>query len=299
MVRFNLLVGIILGLVLPWNQELGLVGATAASFLLLFLALLYYLLGGRLTSLRFLQAYWTPREQVKDWFLYFSISTGVAGIVATVLSVIVPPLLALSLSLFIPLAFDSLSVLSALLELTIFVPLYNNIFGLAYGFIVKGKDELGVERRYIEDIDFGAITNHTAHTKFEVRDAMELLVRRGFAIKQSPTPLGKVRFVINDHGLKYLQACWNEFYVSLQRDKDGVEKLLLYLENRLHTGSESEIRHKGQVEAKSLRVRVREMREIYGALLDDRWQEEMVQRLHKLETRLLEQRSPEADTRSQ
>jgi hypothetical protein len=285
--RVTFLGGLGLGLTLPWDEQIGLFGAVVASFGLLLLALLYYLLGGRVTSGRFLRGFWTPREQMRDWFLYFSIITGVTGIVSTILSVLAPTVFQLSLSLFIPLAFDSLSVLAALLDFSVVVPPYHNIYGLTHGFILGGQDGRQATRAYVEDLDFGGITNQTSYTRFEVRDALEQLVRRGFATKQAPTPLGKVRFDLNQYGLRYAEACWNELRVALQREKDQVEGLVVYLEDHTWAGPLAEVKRQAQRELRRLRDKLFEMQETYGLLLEGLWQQAIFKRVAYLEHQLI------------
>ncbi|MBI4258674.1 MAG: hypothetical protein HY619_06945, partial [Thaumarchaeota archaeon] len=193
-VKWLFALGVVLGVSLPWNEQLGLAAALTASIFLLLLALGYYLIGGRRSIFKFLSSAWTPREHVRDWYLYLSITTGVTGVVSTILSVVVPPFLSLTISSFIPIAFSTVSVLSALLEFTLYVPPYQSILGLTYNFTLRSKVSSDTGEPYVEDLDFPVIAEGTTYTTFDVRDAMESLVGKGFASKVSPTPLGKVGF---------------------------------------------------------------------------------------------------------
>lgn len=72
------------------------------------------------------------REKISEWFLHFSVTTGLIGIVATLLSIVVPPFPRLSLGFMAPLAFDTLSLMSALSEFTLPSTPYNTIFALIF-----------------------------------------------------------------------------------------------------------------------------------------------------------------------
>lgn len=259
--------------------------ALVVSLALLLLSLGYYLLAGRTLIPKFLYPAWTPREQVKDWFLYLSITTGVIGIVSTILSIAIPLFLPLTLSLFIPIAFDTISVLSALLEFTLYVPPYHTILSLIYKFTLHANVSQDTGEPYVEDIDFSNIAEGTTYTNFEIRDAMEVLTTMGFASKVSPTPLGKVGFKLNEYGVKFLQAVWNEIYVQLNREKDRIESEVLYLLERLHSspGIDKNIVKRARDEIKTLVKRMHDISGDYGIMLEQSWKENLQEKLSELE----------------
>lgn len=115
-VRFDLLVGIVLGTTLPWMEPIGLLAAALTAILFLGLSVVMFLESKMISLWR---KGMVRREKIREWFLHFSVTTGIIGIITTLLSIIVPPFLQLSLGFMVPLAFDSLSVLSALLEFTL------------------------------------------------------------------------------------------------------------------------------------------------------------------------------------
>jgi hypothetical protein len=271
-VKYQFAIGLLLGLTLPWNVEVGLVAAFIMSLILLVLSIGYYLIGGKIETFKFLYLAWAPRERVRDWFLHLSIITGATGIVSTIISVVLPPFLSLTLSPLIPIAFDTISVLSALLEFTIYVPPYNSILALTYNFLIRKKSFITREF-YIEDLDFSVITEGTIYTNFEIRDAMESLVTRGFATKISPIPLGKVAFRLNEYGAKFLQTVWNEAYVLLSREKGRIESEVIYLQQRLNSFPElnSSLIKKAEREIRKLRERIDNLLNEYGMIVEQSW----------------------------
>ncbi|MBI2183922.1 MAG: hypothetical protein HYU39_03070 [Thaumarchaeota archaeon] len=287
-VKYLFAVGAILGVALPWNEQVGLVASLVVSVLLLFLSFGYYLIGGRVNTFKFLYSAWTPRDRIRDWFLYFSIVTGVIGIVSTVLSVVIPPFLSFAMSPFIPVAFDSVSVLSALMEFTIYVPPHHNILALVYNFVLHSNMSLNRGEPYVEDLDFRALTEGTTFTSFDVRDVMEVLVTRGFASKISPTPLGKVGFSLNEQGMKYLQAVWSETYSLFVREKDGIESEITYLYERLRLSPEigKDVSKSANQKIEALRRRILQLTDDYGLMAEQSWQDRLNQRLSELELSL-------------
>ena len=252
---------------------MGLTAALLVSLILLFFSLGYYITGGKIYAFRFLHALWTSRERVRDWFLYLSIVTGVIGIVSTILSVAVPPFLSLTLSPFIPIAFDTVSVLSALLEFTVYVPPYHNIYSLVYRFILESKIAPNPGEPYVEDLDFPKIAAGTNYTHFELRDGMEVLVAQGFASKIAPTPLGNVGFKLNEHGMKFLQAVWNETRAILERRKDTIEAEIHYLTERLRSLStiEQDVGERARRQIHTLGKQVNELSGDYGSVFEQSW----------------------------
>ncbi len=233
-VKYVFVFGTLAGLALPWDEPIGLAGAFLSSLVLLLLASAYSLLGWRTSGSRALALIWIPRETMRDWFLYLSVGAGVIGVVTTVISLVVSPLLKLSLSSLVPLAFDTVSILSALLEFTVYVPSYSNIYALLYNFITHARriaPDSG--EPYLDDLDFKRITEGSHYTDFEVRDALESLVGRGFASKISPVPVARIVFKISSYGIRFLKSVWEEVFFSMEREKAQIESRMLYLREKL------------------------------------------------------------------
>ena len=134
--RSSFLIGGLLGLVIPWNEELGLLIAMILSFLLLGLAASYVLPRSSTSLFHRLSK---AREHARDSFLYFSVITGVSGIFSTVISILSPSFFGFSLSSLVPLSFDALSVLSALMEFTIPIPDYVFLNGVIMSYASKNN----------------------------------------------------------------------------------------------------------------------------------------------------------------
>ncbi|MBI3859582.1 MAG: hypothetical protein HY296_05010 [Thaumarchaeota archaeon] len=233
-VRWVFVLGTIAGFALPWNETAGLIGAFVSSLILLVLASTYSLLGWRTTGSKSLALAWIPRETMRDWFLYLSVGAGVIGVVTTLISLVVNSINGQGLSNYVPLAFDTVSILSALLEFTVYIPSYSNIFALVYSFIVHAKRVAPDSGEpYLDDLDFKRITEGSHYTDFEVRDALESLVAKGFASKISPVPVARIVFKISSYGIRYLRSVWEEVFFSMEREKAQLESRMLYLHEKL------------------------------------------------------------------
>jgi hypothetical protein len=286
-VKFVFLFGAVAGLIVPWDLTVGLLSALAASFVLLLLALTYPFLGRR-SGWKVLALAWVPRETMRDWFLYLSVGAGVIGVVATVVSLLATPFLQLSLSSYVPLAFDTVSILSALLEFTVYIPSYNHIFALVYTFITQTRRVAPDSGEpYIDDLDFKRITEGSHYTDFEVRDAMEWLVRKGFASKISPVPVAKVVFKIGSYGVKYLRSVWEEVFFSMEREKAQIETRMLYLKEKLRfvPAVDRELAKRIRAELAEFRRSIDELGD-YGALLGESKKTALTEMLSELEKSL-------------
>jgi hypothetical protein len=284
-VKYVFVMGALLGLLLPWNEWAGLTGALMASLVLLLLSSAYSLLGWRTSGSRSLALVWIPRETMRDWFLYLSVGAGVIGVVTTVISLVVSPLLGISLSSLVPLAFDTVSILSALLEFTVYVPSYNNIFALVYTFITHVRRVAPDSGEpYLDDLDFKRITEGSHFTDFEVRDAMESLVRRGFASKISPVPVARIVFKIGPYGIRFLKSVWEEVFFSMEREKAQIEARMLYLREKLRyaPAMDRELQRRVRDELQEFRRGIDELGE-YGVLLGEAGRSNLFDRLADLE----------------
>jgi len=284
-VKYVFVIGIVAGLVLPWNESVGLAGALVSSLILLLLASAYSLLGLGTVRSRSLALLWIPRETMRDWFLYLSVGAGVIGVVTTLISLAVGPLLGISLSSLVPLAFDTVSILSALLEFTVYVPSYNHIFALVYQFLTHTKKAAPDSGEpFIDDLDFKTITEWSHYTDFEVRDAMESLVSRGFASKLSPVPVASVVFKIGPYGTRFLKSVWEEVFFSMEREKAQIESRMLYLGEKLGYTPEidEELYKRVREELSGLRRRIDELSD-YGVLLGNAGRTSLIGKLSDLQ----------------
>jgi hypothetical protein len=211
-VRFDFTIGILLGLSLPWVEKIGVTAAALTAILLLVLSVLMLLESKAISIWRVKPI---RRERIRDWFLNFSVITGVVGIVTTLLSIVVPPFLKLTLGFMVPLAFDSVSVLSALLEFTLPSTPYNLIFALVFQ-LLKGKDN-NPARTEISQDDIEEIAHGTAHTGFEVQDAIQSLLEQGLAEKTNG------RFRVDSDGMKLLRLSWEEVSGGLEIQAKHIE----------------------------------------------------------------------------
>ncbi len=244
---------------------------------------------------------WIPRETMRDWFLYLSVGAGVIGVVTTLISLVVSPLFHWNLSSLVPLAFDTVSILSALLEFTVYVPAYNNIFALVYNFIVHAKRVAPDSGEpYLDDLDFKRITEGSHYTDFEVRDALESLVREGFASKISPVPVAHIVFKISSYGMRYLRSVWEEVFYSMEREKSQLESRLLYLHEKLRYSPEMD--HELE---RGVKDGVREFRSSiddlgdYGLLLADSKRADLHEKVAEIEGRLSKPKKKERERKEE
>jgi hypothetical protein len=254
-VRFDFTVGVLLALSLAWIETIGVTAAALTAILFLALSLLM-LLESKMISLWHVRL--IRRERIREWFLHFSVITGVVGIVTTLLSIIVPPFLKLSLGFMVPLAFDSLSVLSALLEFTLPSTSYNVIFALVFHLLKGGRN--GPLRSEILLDDVEEIAHGTAHSRFEVLDAVESLVEQGLARK---TDGG---FRVDSDGMRLLRLNWEEVSGRLEIQ---VKHIDAEIESLTATSTLDGANHHEVVNR--LSESVSDLRDECGLLMDGDW----------------------------
>lgn len=288
--KYVLLLSLGLGVLFSFYETPALIVAEMTSITIFISSLYYYLVGGWLTSHQNFRSFWLPSESIKDWFFYLSLYTAVVGVTSGVLSVILPYFTSIVVPNTVSTVYSGISVLAALLEFTILLPEKTIICGLIYAFSFVTRRFSGGRDFYIEDIDFGRIVTHTIYSEFDVREALESLVKQGFAVKQSPTPMGRVRFKINVYGARYLEVCWTETLIRISRQKDRVEKILAYVEHRLKglDPSDSTIITKALEEIKTQKETLTRLREDYGPAVGDSWYQKTVRRIEWLETKFRE-----------
>ncbi len=283
--KYVLILSLGLGVAFSFSEPIALIAAQLTSLLIL-LSSLYYYIGGWLTSHPSFRGFWLPSENIKDWFFYLSLYNGVIGVASGVLSVILPYFTTIEVPATISTVYSGISVLAALMEFTILLPEKITICGLVYAFCFVTRRFTGNKEFYVEDIDFEKMVTHTMHTEFDVREALESLVKQGFAIKQSPTPMGRVRFKINLYGARYLEVCWTETLIRISRQKERVEKILTYVEHRVKgmDPSDRTMMTKAMEETKVQKKNLTTLREEYGLAVGDSWYYNTTRRIERLET---------------
>lgn len=297
-VKYVLIISLVLGFGFSFFETAALVAAEIMALAVLLLSLYFYLVGGWLTSHQNLRSFWIPSKTIKDWFFYISLCNGVIGVVSGVLSVILPYFTIFEVPATISTVYSGVSVLAALMEFTILLPNKSTICGLVYAFCFVSRRFSSSKEFYVEDIDFEKMITNTIHSEVDVREALEALVRQGFAIKQSPTPMGRVRFKINMYGAKYLEVYWTETLIRISRQKDRLEKVIAYVEHRLKNAkpSDKKIIMKASDEINLQKRKLIHLREEYGLAVGDSWYANTVQRIEWLEGRLkgLQEVKPQA-----
>ncbi len=275
-----------LGIVLSFYESIALLVAEASGIVVLVSALYYSVIGSRLISNSSLRSLWLPSEVVKEWFVYLAIYAAVVGVASGVLSVVLPYFSgSVEVPVTITTIYASISMISALFAFTISTPEKTTIIGLVYAFAFVTRRFSADKEFYIEDIDFEKIVTNTTSSEFDVREALESLVKQGFAVKQSPTPMGRVRFKINAYGAKYLEVCWTETLIRISRQKERLEKTLAYVEHRLKSldASGSRIVSKAFEEIEMQKKALTRLREDYGLAVGDSWYQKATLRIEWLE----------------
>lgn len=239
--KFSFIIGTILGIVLPWNIYVGLGGALLAAIILFSVSVFSLVVSGRFGEITFLQQTWVRRESIREVLIVFSIIAGIIGIIATILSIILPPFLELTLRSEVPLAFDALSVTAALLDVTIPITSYRKIYSLIYIYL---NDRFGDEDwEWITDQEFLDIVHDTEFTEFEVRDSLENLVREGLAMKTTPEDIvEKVAFKITGHGYEVLRLNYQETAIKIQNKIERLEHSIASLMDQKETTHKTELR---------------------------------------------------------
>jgi len=225
----SLAIGLFLGLVLPWNPLIGLSGALVACVVLLFISYYAIIVSGWSGERGFLRQAWVRREVVREWMIYFSIVAGIIGIVATILSIVIPPFLELSLRSEVPLAFDAISVTAALLDVTIPITSYRKIYSLLYLYLAQKGVARGEGDEYylIDDTEFLDAVRDTEFTKYEVRDALESLVDEGMAMRTTPEDiLVNVEFRVSPRGMEIMRLNHDETIIKVRNTLDRLESSL-------------------------------------------------------------------------
>jgi hypothetical protein len=268
-VRSDLVIGIVLGTMLPWMEPIGLVAAALTAFVFLGLSVVMFLESKMISVWRIRMV---RREKIREWFLHFSVTTGVIGIITTLLSIIVPPFLRLSLGFMVPLAFDSLSVLSALLEFTLPSTPYNVMFALVFELVRRRSGNSPENEIRLDDIE--EIAHETAHSRFEVLDAIENLVEERLATKKDGG------FALCPDGMRLLKLNWEETVGRLRIQS-------LHIDEEIESLAKNpSVESKGYLDrVNHLLGSISDLKDECGFLMDGNWIVRSRQRLSDLRNR--------------
>jgi hypothetical protein len=243
--KSSIIIGTILGLILPWNVYVGLGASLVAALILLFIAVFSLIVLGRFGDIRSLHQTWVRRVTVRELLIVFSIISGLIGIIATILSIVIPPFLELSLRSEVPLAFDALSVTAALLDVTIPVTSYRKIYSLIFIYL---RDRFGSDDwEWVNDQEFLDIIHDTEFTEYEVRDALENLVREGLAVKTTPDDMvEKVAFRISGLGYEVLRLNYEETIIKIHNNLERMEHSITTIADQTKEGHTTNIKELGK-----------------------------------------------------
>lgn len=221
--RSSFLVGSLLGLVVPWNQDIGLLAATLLSFLLLGLALSYVLPRSRQSFFHRLSK---AREHARDSFLYFSVITGVAGIISTLLTILSPSLFGITLSSLVPLSLDAVSVLAALMEFTIPIPDYVFLNGMIMSRVSLNNGSLPGGDFCVKSTELEEFVKASRFMVSDLVDAFRLLCRQGLASVEKGRRGEELAYRVTHEGVLYLEACYDLVMTRLQYEQEVIDRLL-------------------------------------------------------------------------
>ncbi len=221
--RSSFLIGGLLGLVAPWNQDIGLLAATLLSFLLLGLAVSYVL---PRSSQAFFHRLSKAREHVRDSFLYFSVITGVAGIISTILTILSPGLFGISLSSLVPLSLDAVSVMAALMEFTIPIPDYVFLNGMIMSRVSLNNGSLPDGDFCVKSTELEELVKESRFMVSDLVDAFRLLCRQGLASVEKGRRGEELAYRVTHEGVLYLEACYDLVMTRLQYEQEVIDKLL-------------------------------------------------------------------------
>jgi len=239
-IKHSLVIGLVLGFLLPWYELLGLLAALISVSFFLFLAFYSTLVMGQIGNVPLISQTWLPRERLRKWFSYFAIIEGVMGIIGVVLP------LALSLLPFFqmepnitPLAFASIAILADLFDLTFPSPPYRELFTQIYMYTKKcKKNNASEEEFFVEDCHFPLIMKNSDFTVYDIREALEFLVRENMAEREIPVlPMGRVRFRITKSGLDALKLGYEEKMLYLFAEKQSITNVLDYFDSEETLGA--------------------------------------------------------------
>jgi hypothetical protein len=217
--RYIVAAGIMIGLLLPWDVGVGLAFASAVAAAVFVVSAFAVVVAE--APFGIMKRSWIRRELLRDILVYISIITGIVGIITTLISLAAPLILGISMSIEVPLAFDTISVSAAFLESMIPVTSYRKIYSLAYLYLSEGA---GKGTLKINEKDFEGVLAGTSFTTFELRDALESLVSEG-ACKKVVSNKG-LTFDFSERCLDYMRVCLEETRIKIGFGADKYEEQL-------------------------------------------------------------------------
>lgn len=279
-VSYCSLLGILLGILLPLEENLGLWVAAFTSLIFAFLSLYYHLLRTRIALLPLVRRFWISRVTMRNLFLYFQVTTGLIGIISTIMLMVVPLFFPLTPGAMVPVTFSCLSVLSSLLQFTIRTPSYHTLYALTYHFLLESR-RLKDAKVYLDYRDFDGIIRETHHTKHDLMDTLEMLVRGGMALRS----VSGARFTINKDGIELMEFGWRETNIRVIKECDKIGDLLEFLKDRIKTIDISKSKAVRELieELAEIREMIDGMVDRYGLLLNKEWYERVMEDLDKME----------------
>ena len=289
--NYGIPLGVVLGLVLPWNEPVGILAAAMTSLLLLLVAFHYSFLQGKAVLKRFggfLPASWATvsRESVRDVFLYFSIVTGIIGIITTVMSILIPPFLSLSLGVFVPLSFDTISVLSAMLEFTFATPPRGILLSLIRKHLVTAGSTFDASSLKLDEPEFPTIVAGTQYSVRDLAEALDSLAKDELVLKNGNA--GTLSYRLTPNGFRIIQSRWEEAQIRMSSDRRKVEGSLSKLKMILDSSAIEKPRviSRAKEHLSTAQKYLERMYEEYGLLMDQDWREKVGMTVREFSARL-------------
>ena len=231
-IEYCLTFGFFLGVILYWNDTIGLVAALVSIGFFLFFALYSMLSMGVIGDISLISQTWIPREKLRRWFSYFSIIEASMGITVVFLHAILSTFFSYPVGTTImPLAFATIAILTDLFELTFPEPPYRELFSLLYIYYDRNK-QTNDQNFTLEDTQFPSVLKSTDFTIYELREALERLVREEMAEREMTNmPIGQVRFNLNKSGIASIMLEYEQKMLSLSTKEQAIQRILDYFKD--------------------------------------------------------------------
>lgn len=163
---------------------------------------------------------------MRDSFLYLSVTTGVAGIISTLLTIFAPALLGISMSPLVPLSLDAISVLASLMEFTIPIPDFVFLNGVIMSRVSKTSGGRPDGDFCVRSTELEQFVKGSRFMVSDLVDAFRLLCRDGFANVERGRKGEELAYRVNGEGVRFLESCHDLVRTRLQYEKHEVDRLL-------------------------------------------------------------------------
>jgi len=273
--RSSLFFGSLLGVVAPWNLELGLTAAVLLSLSLLALAVSYVLPRSKKAFFHRLSK---ARERVRDSFLYLSVTTGVAGIISTLLTIFSPALLGISLSPLVPLSLDAISVLASLMEFTIPIPDFVFLNGLIMSRVSRDNGGRPDGDFCVKSTELDQFVKGSRFMVSDLVDAFRLLCQDGFANAERGRRGEELAYRVNGEGVRFLESCHDLVKTRIRYEKQEIDRLLSQAEVREYQDSKSVVLARKAL--KLVKTRLKSTIQDNYPVLDREWYDHTENRLN-------------------